>query len=77
MKNTGILSTSINGESYRNDQREDIAIKARERKRIETGSGTASTRISGLRDDQGYEGRRASAEPDVWDALLQSQSYAS
>ena len=77
MKNTGLLSTSINGESNRNDQREDKAIKARERKRIETGSGTASTRISGQRDDHGYEGRRASAEPDAWDALIQSQSCAS
>ena len=65
MKNTGLLSTSINGESYRNDQREDKAIEARERKRIETGSGTASTRMSGPRDDHSYEGRRASAEPDV------------
>ena len=53
------------------------AIKARERKRIETGSGTASTRISGPRDDQGYKGRWSSAEADPWDALLQSQSCAS
>ena len=77
MKNTGHLPTSINGESYRNDQREDKAIKVRERNRIERGSGTASTRTGGPRGDQGYESRRASAEPDVWDALLQSQSYAS
>ena len=66
MKNTGLLPTSINGESYRNDQREDKAIKVRERKRIERGSGTASTRIGGPRDDQVCEGRRASAEPDAW-----------
>ena len=77
MKNTGLLSTSISGERYRNDQREDKVIKARERKRIETGSNTASTRISGRKDDKGYESRRASAEPDVRDALLQSQSRAS
>ena len=66
MKNTGLLQTSINGESYRNDQKEDKAIKARERKRIERGSGTASTRTSGPRDDQVYESQRASAEPDAW-----------
>ena len=77
MKNSGLLSKSINGESYRNDQWEDKAIKVRKRKRIETGSGTASTRISGPRDDQGYEGRRASTEPDGRDALIQSQSCAS
>ena len=47
MKNTGLLSAIINGESYRNDQREDKAIKVNKRKRIETGSRTASTRTSG------------------------------
>ena len=74
MKNTGLLSTSINGESYRNDQREEKAIKdQRKEKDRDRKWETASTRISGLRDDQGYEGRRASAEPDAWDALLQSQ----
>ena len=77
MKNTGLLPTSINGKSYRNDQRKDKAIKAGERKRIETGSKTASTRISGRKVDKGYESWRASAEPDVRDALLQSQSCAS
>ena len=53
------------------------AIRARLRKRIERGSGTASTRIGGPSDDHGYESRRASAKPDVRDALLQSQSRAS
>ena len=77
MKNTGLLSTSINGESYRNYQREDKAIKARDRNRIETGSKTASTRISGRKDDKGYESRWASAEPDMRDTLLQSVSCAS
>ena len=29
MKNTGLLSISINGESYRNDQREDNSHKGK------------------------------------------------
>ena len=52
-------------------------LRARLRKNIEREEVGQQAHECGPRDEDGYEGRRASAEPDVWDALLQGQSYAS
>ena len=53
------------------------AIRAILRERIEREEVGPQAHGSGPRDEEDYEGRRASAEPDVGDALLQSQSCAS